>query len=732
MNPARMALTSCARLRRRRPMVTAALFRSARLLRRRWKSYLVGLPAWRRRFSVKLDFQPAFRILLVIFSVLSTSSSQIRRHLRFPIMTPPGTQANDANLKPDRPAGSAVPSSVSNPDSANPSRPASTTVAAVSTKVPNRTSLSVSKPELRSRPAPTAVKVEPNLSIAPEIPTSTVINVDEDWCDTSPLDHSTMMEGVVSKLPNPPNELESAVAKGLEKKIAGDPPSMRAAPPQGLPVGSLRPVWLSCAKPVTTIDVQYLQLEDVKCRTDVSVLRATTQLGHGTDSEAKWCVGATSRFMEVHKGYYHIPVSIKCDRSFLERPGDAIYIERMWLYLFNDSESLPPICTDARLYEVVVSADKSKVQQHQIMWAILIMRRKVVTFEDFFTSRRSMIDLSKATVSDSDSDPLLCISWDLFPEVPKWLTESVDLRSAHMTPIRALIYFTKTARCAGSKVFQRWNKSLQIELAIHTTVAHFTAWAHPVIDQSRIWFPTPAHVKWLKEFVNLPPIPVYYEALSKHVMVTVREVVAILEDVLARATPLVRKDYRTKTMVKFVATPNAQVFVRDPLREAVLTPTEITPASSGPVVPSVPHRTPLKSNVSATLSVKGVMFGRILKREALRKHTRIPSDVITALRGSGPWTAAEVFDHLVARSGDLVTANHTLTTEAESLRTDMTRLREDVVRYREDATRLNGELRQLRESQGVAAGYGSVDRRYDEGGRGYGSRGYYDPYDRRY
>ena len=175
-----MALTSCARLRRRRPMVTAALFRSARLLRRRWKSYLVGLPAWHRRFSVKLDFQPAFRILLVIFSVLSTSSSQIRRHLRFSIMTPPGTQANDANLKPDRPAGSAVPSSVSNPDSANPSRPASTTVAAVSTKVPNRTSLSVSKPELRSRPAPTAVKVEPNLSIAPKIPTSAVINVDED------------------------------------------------------------------------------------------------------------------------------------------------------------------------------------------------------------------------------------------------------------------------------------------------------------------------------------------------------------------------------------------------------------------------------------------------------------------------------------------------------------------------------------------------------------------------
>ena len=40
---------------------------------------------------------------------------------------------------------------------------------------------------------------------------------------------------------------------------------------------------------------------------------------------------------------------------------------------------------------------------------------------------------------------------------------------------------------------------------------------------------------------------------------TVREIVSILEDTLARATPLSRKDYRTETLVKFVATHYAQM-----------------------------------------------------------------------------------------------------------------------------------------------------------------------------
>ena len=169
---------------------------------------------------------------------------------------------------------------------------------------------------------------------------------------------------------------------------------MRDAPPRGLPVGGLRLMWLHCAKPVTTVTADHLQLDDVKNRVNVSVLLETEHCGHGNDSALKWSQGALMRFTEVHKGYYFIPTSIKCDRTLFERPGDAIYIERMWLYIHNDSESLPPICTGARLYEVVVTEDKAKIQQHQLMWAVLIVHGRVMTFENFFVAIRLMTDLS--------------------------------------------------------------------------------------------------------------------------------------------------------------------------------------------------------------------------------------------------------------------------------------------------------------------------------------------------
>ena len=365
--------------------------------------------------------------------------------------------------------------------------------------------------------------------------------------------------------------------------------------------------------------------------------------------------GALARCLDslkVVRGHYGVPPSIKCDRTFIERPGDAVYIERMWIYLFNESEELPPICTDARLYEVVVTADKAAIQRHQLMWAIFLTRHKVVTFEDFFVSRRSMTDLSKATVSDSETDPLLCIPWALFPDAPKWIAESVDLRSAHMIPIRALIFFAHTARMGGPKVYKRWSKSLQIELAIHTAVAHYTAWARPVIDQSRIWYPTEDHVKWLKGFVNLPPIPVFYESLGKYVIVKIREVVTILWDTLARATPMIRKDYRTKTIVKFVATPNAEVYTHDPLREAVLSPVATVPAPA--ILPSVTTQpvTP-KPTSSSMFTGKGVMTGRVLKRESLRKSTRMSVELVNGLRGNGPWSIVDVVDYLVTNNDRL-------------------------------------------------------------------------------
>ena len=682
------------------------------LLRRRLRRFISG-PMVELCLSTPAAIQSIFlRSLFANFTSVITMPS-------------PKRSTADDNAKTGETAESAAASSPeTNQALPNPAAVSADFKGIPSSKPANSVVVTTSKPPLRSRPISATAKVDSQLASTPVEPSTAVIDCDADWCDDSPLDHSTLMQDILAKIPSPPNEMEAVPTVGSDVVTPAVRAPMRDAPPRGLPVGSLRPIWLHCAKPVTTVTADHLQLEDVKTRVDVSVLRETERCGHGNDSASKWTKGALSRFTEVHKGYYFIPTSIKCDRTFFERPGDAIYIESMWLYLHNDSESLPPICTDARLYEVVVTADKAKIQQHQLMWAVLIVHGRVMTFEDIFVARRLMTDLSKAVVSGSEAGPLLCLPWEFFPIVPKWLLESVNLRSAHVTPIRALVFFAKIARDAGLEVYQRWNKSLQIELAIHVTVAHFTAWARPVIDQSRIWYPSKEHVQWLKQFAHLPPIPVYYEAFGKYMTVT------ILEDTLSRATPLMRKDYRTKTMVKFVATPNAQIYCRDPLREAVLVPTVTAPVVSGPLVAPVPPRATPKSNASSTLSAKGVMFGRVLKREVLRKYTRIPADIVTALKGTGPWTAIEVFDHLVANSSDILVVNQNLTKEAANLRADLQRLRDDVTRYCDDASRLGNDLRQLRKSQNVAT-YG-MDRRYEDNGRGYGSRGYYDPYERRY
>ena len=414
-------------------------------------------------------------------------------------------------------------------------------------------------------------------------------------------------------------------------------------------------------------------------------------------------------------------MNLKCDRALLEHPSDAIYVEQMCQYLFSDANALAPICTDARLYEVTVSADKITIQHHQLMWAILMIHHRVVSFEDFFVSRRSAVDLIKVPVSKADSEPALSIAWDIFPTVPQWLIEAVDV-----TPIRALTFFAQTARQAGGKVYQKWGRSLQVELAIHVAVAYFTAWARPVIDQPRIWYLSRDHVDWLKKFADLPPIPAYYEAIGKYMLVSVREVVSILEDTLARATPLTRKDYRTKSMVSFVPTPNSQIYIHDPLKEAVLSPPVV---NSAPITAPVP---PVATNVSkpvtTVVTVKGVMHGRVLKKESLRKNTKMTTEMVNGLHGSGPWSASDIIDCLVADGARLTTANKGLKEEVSQLRTETQRLREDINRYRGDAARLSDELRNSRDWN-----YSQLEtRRYDDTARGYGSRNAYDPYERRY
>ena len=660
--------------------------------------------------------QSVFCFLLVC---LSSTPTFLSLPCPFGLLAMPTPAASSSDVKSSSDIGKPVgAAALTKPNS--PAKDAAAATADIDAAV--LTSDPSTNPKLRSAPVPTTVKTGSNPAPAP-IPTTTVIDLEGDWCDNSPLDHCSHMKDIVMRIPSPPSEMEhvTPASPGTSGSVA--PILTRTTPPQGLPIGSLRPEWLRCASPITTITPEYLQLENVRHRVDIRVLRETERCPVESESDTKWCEGAASRFHEVHKGRYYIPANIQCDRTTIEQPSDAVYVERMWVYLFNDSESLPPICTDAKLYEVTVSADKTKIQQHQLSWAIALLRGRVVTFEDFFVARRSIVDLSKATVTEGSDDPSLCVPWDLFPSVPKWLAEAVDLRSAHMSPIRALTYFAQTARQGGKKVYQRWNRSLQVELAIHTAVAHYTAWARPVIDQPRIWYPTPEHVKWLKRFVNLPTIPVFYEALGKYIAVNVRDVVRILEDTLARTVPIARKDYRTKTMVPFVATPNSQVFVDNPLREAHLKPSTAVPSVPTSSVPVAVQATP-KTTGTGVLTVKGVMSGRILKRDSLKKNTRMTVDMVSGLRGNGPWSAGEIIDHIAAHSGGLLAKNQCLTSELTGLRQEVQRLREDMSRYRDDANRLSGELRQLRESHSASA--------YGEGNRGYGSRGYYDPYERRY
>ena len=584
-------------------------------------------------------------------------------------------------------------------------------------------------PRLRSVPVTSVVKPEPMLDSVNEAgPSSTVvIDVDADWSSKSPLDFSSRLQSVLSGVESPPNELaEASIPKPSSPEVMFAAVSATRTPPATeLPIASLRSDWMTFVRPVQQVSKKFLMLEDFLQRADVAVFRATDSRTALNGADAEWCAAALSRFNEVYKGFFRIPLSIRCDRTFFERPDDALYIERMWQYLFNESVAEPPICTDDSLYRVVVPEDKAKAQQNRLCWAFIVMRQRVVTFEDLFVSRRAAIDMNKVLILETEEEALLSVPWDLFPVVPAWLREVVDMRSAPMTPIRALTYFTKTARRAGSNVFKRWNKALQVELAVHVAVAHYTAWARPVLDQPRIWYPPAEHVSWLKKFVLLPPIPVYYEALGKYVMVSIKDVVAVLEDARARARPVTRKDYCTRTMVEFVATPNSQVFTTDPLREADLLTVEKTK-------PSIvkPRQPPQKTPAAAVLSAKGVLIGRVLKKDFLRKHTRMSQDMVNALQGSGPWCATDVINQLVDSDQRLTADKLSLTSDITYLRQDNERLRDDVTRYREDATRLTSELRTARENAMNAAC--NEARRYDDNARGYGSRGFYDPYERRY
>ena len=83
------------------------------------------------------------------------------------------------------------------------------------------------------------------------------------------------MKDVFGNIESPSNELESIGAPSQVVAAAAVPCLNRGPPPRGLPVGSLPSHWKNCAKPLSNISTEYLQLDDLKQRVDFSLLHAT-------------------------------------------------------------------------------------------------------------------------------------------------------------------------------------------------------------------------------------------------------------------------------------------------------------------------------------------------------------------------------------------------------------------------------------------------------------------------
>ena len=447
---------------------------------------------------------------------------------------PPSTQpvqAPKTNVEPTSSAavpcstvGRAKPPASSADDSESPAKKAKLTTNL------SGPSPSGSVPKLRSAPA--RVVVKPEAVLASAVPAQEVVDVDAaDWTNDTPMDFSKSIEDSLSRIASPPGKLSPDVE---EVKPAAACSTNPVSPLPEHILSQLRSVWISCAQPVTNVSRSFLKADGHLNRVDILVFRAVDQCASGAVSDAQWGKEAANRFAEVHKGYLRVPLSLRCDRSLFERSADALYIDQMSKYLFDDTITTPPVL-DSRLYKVFVTGDRTKALQHRLMWAVVIMRQKVMTNEDFFVARRSPVDVNKASVPECEEEPILTIPWDLLPTVPSWIAEAVDLRSAPMAPVRALTFFTATARDQGAQVYKKWNKALQFELAIHVTAAHYSSWARPVLDQTRIWLPSSAHINWLKQFESLPPIPIFFEALGRSEKVTIVDVVRILEDARSRA-----------------------------------------------------------------------------------------------------------------------------------------------------------------------------------------------------
>ena len=590
-------------------------------------------------------------------------------------------------------------------------------------------------PALRSAIVTTKVKTEAKPVSA--TPAGDVVDIDADWSSDVPMDFSRSIASALDRVASPPNELTTEIIDLDPEPIPAEAASsaIRLGPPATeIAMSKLRPLWSSCNRPTQNVTKSFLMAEGHLNRVDILVFRAVDQRADTDPKDAEWCRQAHHRFREVHKGFFRVPLSLRCDRSFFERADDALYIEEMSMYLFDDSITTPPVLSNPRLYQVFVPGDRTRALQNRLMWAAVVMRKKVLTNEDFFVARCASVDVNKATVPIPEGEAILTIPWDILPSVPTWVGEAVDLRSAPVSPVRALTFFTNTARDQGAAVYKKWNKALQFELAIHVASAHYAAWARPLIDQTRIWLPTSSHIAWLKKFESLPPVPVFFEVLGKHVSVSIADVVRILEDARAHAVSVKRRDYCTKSQVEFVVTPNSHIYVLDPLREAALRTTTRLPLAlslpqSRTAAVSKPINSATKQSIklipAAVTAGRGSMTVKVIKKVQLKKQTSMSSEHIEGLKGSGPFSMAEVVNHLTERTQSLAKSNDTLMSETAQLQEENRRLRDDIMRYRDDASRLSAALRT---SQARQDPYDPYDTTRGGPRGGWGS----DPYDRSY
>ena len=84
------------------------------------------------------------------------------------------------------------------------------------------------------------------------------------------------------------------------------------------------------------------------------------------ENNVLWRRPAFERFKQTHKGRYRVPPNIRCDGTVLQHPNDALYVDKVSEYLFNDTaSSTPPILDDPSLYEVYVPAAHTKTQENR-------------------------------------------------------------------------------------------------------------------------------------------------------------------------------------------------------------------------------------------------------------------------------------------------------------------------------------------------------------------------------